>query len=198
MAHQFSYDQIARLRDTAATLAVQSADHERALGAVLDAAALESDAAVDLRRAAREHSVATARLASEVGHRQDRGAGEHSRPHAVLVVDDYQDSRESLAMVLHNAGFIVRTAANGLEALIAAYEMHPAVIVMDMMMPVLNGVEATRLIKAIDELRDARVIAYSAMSSLDASATAPLFSQVVRKPSSPEVLVAAIHRFLPS
>ena len=85
----------------------------------------------------------------------------------MLVVDDYHDSREFMSMVLHNAGFIVRTATNGLEAVIAAYEMQPAVIVMDVMMPVLDGVEATRLIKEIDQLRDARVIAYTARPPLD-------------------------------
>ena len=93
--------------------------------------------------------------------------------HAVLVVDDYQDSREFMSMVLHNAGFIVRTATNGLEAVIAAYEMQPAVIVMDMIMPVLDGIEATRLIKAIDELRDARVIAYAAQPPIDPAADRP-------------------------
>jgi CheY-like chemotaxis protein len=40
-----------------------------------------------------------------------------------------------VALVLRDAGFLVRTAVNGLEALMAAYEMQPAVIVMDMTMP---------------------------------------------------------------
>lgn len=47
--------------------------------------------------------------------RLDRPDGERSLRHAVLVVDDYQDSREFMSMVLHHAGFIVRTAAKGLE-----------------------------------------------------------------------------------
>jgi hypothetical protein len=74
----------------------------------------------------------------------------------VLVVDDYGDVRDLLARVLEGAGFLVRTAANGLEGLIAAYEMRPAVIVMDVSMPVLDGIEATRLIKAGEATRDAR------------------------------------------
>ena len=53
----------------------------------------------------------------------------------------------------------MRTAVNGLDALIAAYEMKPSVIVMDVTMPVLDGLEATRLIKAAEELREAKVIA---------------------------------------
>jgi CheY-like chemotaxis protein len=114
--------------------------------------------------------------------------------HAVLVVDDYQDSREFMSSVLHNAGFIVRTACNGLEAVIAAHEMQPAVIVMDVLMPVLDGVEATRLIKAIDEVRAARVIAYTARAPLDPRLTDELFSVILPKPSSPDIVVAAVQR----
>jgi DNA-binding NtrC family response regulator len=74
--------------------------------------------------------------------------------------------------VLQNAGFVVRTASNGLEALIAAFEMRPAVIVMDVTMPVLDGLEATRLIKAADATRHARVIAFTADSTLRLDAAA--------------------------
>ena len=55
----------------------------------------------------------------------------------MLVVDDYYDVRELAARVLQDAGFVVRTAANGLEGLMAAYEMRPGVILMDVTMPVL-------------------------------------------------------------
>jgi CheY-like chemotaxis protein len=196
MAHQFSYEHIAHLRDIAAAVDDQAVGHEIALGRVLNDGGLSQTLASDLRRAARAHCVSTGRLVSELGHRQDRPGGERSLPHAVLVVDDYADSRESLAMVLHNAGFIVRTASNGLEAVIAAYEMRPAVIVMDVMMPVLDGIEATRLIKAIDELHDACVIAYTAKHSLDPKTSEELFAAVLKKPASPDVVVAAVQRSL--
>jgi CheY-like chemotaxis protein len=195
---QFSREHLARLRDLAASIDNQAVAHESALAKVLRDAGLGNDASMHLRREARELSAATARMVAELGDRQDRGTMLRSRPHGVLVVDDYTDSRESLALVMRNAGFIVRTANNGLDALIAAYEMHPSVIVMDMMMPVLDGIEATRLIKAIEELRHACVIAYTAMPALDAEAFAPLFSEVVRKPASPDVILAAVHRFLPA
>ena len=60
----------------------------------------------------------------------------------MLVVDDAEDLLELVAYVLRDAGFVVRTAVNGVEALFAAYEMQPAVIVMDMKMPLLDGIEA--------------------------------------------------------
>ena len=79
----------------------------------------------------------------------------------MLVVDDADDVREVVAEVLRQAGFVVRTAANGLEALLAAYEMHPNVILMDMTMPVLDGIAATRLIKATEAIRHTHVIAHT-------------------------------------
>ena len=123
----------------------------------------------------------------------DRGAVDEY-PNVVLVVDDSGDIRDLIALVLQNAGFVVRTAANGLEALIAAYEMRPAVIVMDVSMPVLDGIEATRLIKASEATRDARVIAHTGNPSRDASLTGHLFAAVLQKPTTPDVLLATIQR----
>jgi two-component system, cell cycle response regulator DivK len=113
-------------------------------------------------------------------------------PNAVLVADDYGDVRELLACVLEDAGFVVRTAANGLEAFLAAYEMRPAVIVMDLSMPVLDGIEATRLIKAVAVTRDARVIAYTGNASFDANPTRALFAAVLHKPATADVVLAAV------
>ncbi len=194
MSLPFSLEQLARLRDSARRLEEQAAESEATLGNLLDTARLHPDVAGRFRLAAHEHHVAASRLVVDLGDRRDWGGGERSLRHAVLVVDDYQDSREFMSMVLHNAGFIVRTATNGLEAVIAAYEMRPAVIVMDMMMPVLDGVEATRLIKEIDQLRDARVIAYTAKPVLDPRLTGELFSAVLPKPSPPDIVVAAVQR----
>ena len=146
--------------------------------------------------AARENRLAAARLASDlVGSRDD---GESPpRPavrHAVLVVDDYEESRELVSLLLHDAGFIVRTASNGLEAIIAAYEMRPSVIVMDVTMPVLDGLEATRLIKAIDAIRDAPVIAYTAKPVLSDILVKNLFAAVLQKPAPPELVLETVRR----
>jgi CheY-like chemotaxis protein len=113
------------------------------------------------------------------------------RAAAVLVVDDVADVRDLVALVLRDAGFVVRTAVNGLEGLLAAYEMRPDVIVMDLTMPVLNGLEATRLIKAARATRKSRVIAYTGNGSVPP----PLerwFVAIVSKPSPPDVVLAAV------
>jgi len=123
----------------------------------------------------------------------DPGASEEYS-HVVLVVDDHGDVRDLLALVLQDAGFVVRTAANGLEGLIAANEMRPDVIVMDVSMPVLDGIEATRLIKASQATRDARVIAHTGNPPLDPALSRTLFAAVLQKPTMPEVVVATVQR----
>lgn len=144
---------------------------------------------------ARQHQLATDRLVKDLHGSADGSRAR--RAHAVLVVDDYRESRELLSIALQQAGFAVRTAENGLEAILAAYELQPAVIVMDVKMPVLDGIEATRLIKAIDALRDACVIAYSGLPLSDHGVPpgAPLFSAVLPKPSSPQTVVETVQRY---
>jgi CheY-like chemotaxis protein len=141
---------------------------------------------------AREQHVEAHRLYSTI----DKGPADAdempaSRAAAVLVVDDVEDVRDLIALVLRNAGFVVRTAVNGLEGLLTAYEMRPDVIVMDLTMPVLNGLEATRLIKATQATRESRVIAYTGNGSIPP----PLerwFVAIVSKLSPPDVVLAAV------
>jgi CheY-like chemotaxis protein len=80
---------------------------------------------------------------------------------------------------------------NGLDALLTAYEMRPDVIVMDLTMPVLDGIEATRLIKATEATRRSRVIAYTGNAPIP-TPLEPWFVAVVLKPSSPDVVLAAV------
>ncbi|HEX4609232.1 MAG TPA: ATP-binding protein, partial [Urbifossiella sp.] len=67
--------------------------------------------------------------------------------HRILVVDDNRDGAESMSEVLRLLGGEVRTAHDGLEAIAAAEEFRPAVILMDVGMPKLNGLDATRRIR---------------------------------------------------
>jgi len=146
---------------------------------------------------AREQHVAAARLLSLVDAERSREAQDLERrspANAVLVVDDYGDLRDLVSHVLANAGFVVRTATNGLDAVILAHEMRPAVIVMDVNMPVLDGLQATRLIKAADATRHARVIAYTGTSTLDESLVGGLFAAVMQKPATPDVVVQTVRQ----
>ncbi len=74
--------------------------------------------------------------------------GEHTRTSdLVLVVEDDDDVRELLRLELETEGFAVLTVTNGAEAVNAARGHKPDIILMDIQMPVMNGVEATRTIK---------------------------------------------------
>lgn len=159
------------------------------LSAQLGRSAVRAAAAKRVLAGAHQQNAAARRLLAHLDG--DRSAGGQC-PNAVLVVDDHGDVRDVLARVLEDAGFVVRTAANGLEALIAAYEMRPGVIVMDVSMPVLDGIEATRLIKAGEATRDARVIAYTGNPSFNDSPTRTLFAAVLTKPATPGAVLATV------
>lgn len=223
MSFRFPSEQLADLRHHAQLLIERAGDQEGQLealvaaseGDVRQAEAAISHAAADvgdvrhLLSGQFERSAAGAAAAKRLlagAHQQHAAAcrlletlndGRDARaesPHAVLVVDDYGDVRDVLARILKDAGFLVRTASNGLEALIAAYEMRPRVIVMDVSMPVLDGVEATRLIKAGATTRDARVIAYTGNPSFDNSPTRTLFAAVLTKPATPAAVLATVQQ----
>ncbi len=89
-----------------------------------------------------------------------RGVG---RPHLVLVVDDYEDTRLLYAENLREAGFRIVEASNGDEAFVKAVELLPDAIVMDLSMPNVDGWEATRRVRSHPELRDVYILALSAL-----------------------------------
>src|SRR2546425_1279912 len=66
---------------------------------------------------------------------------------SVLVVDDDSDIREALCAVLMDEGYAVRSATNGAEALERIAEQHPDVLVLDLLMPVMNGWEVLQSLR---------------------------------------------------
>jgi CheY-like chemotaxis protein len=83
----------------------------------------------------------------------------------VLIVEDHTESREGIAEYLTLCGFEVTTAADGLQGIEAARNLQPQVIVMDLAMPVLDGWEATRRLKADWSTRHIPIIALSAFGA---------------------------------
>jgi CheY-like chemotaxis protein len=78
---------------------------------------------------------------------------------SILVVDDDVDNREMLVEYLQLRGFTVRAAPNGATALPIALSLRPRVILMDLAMPELDGLETTRRLRANASLRDTTIIA---------------------------------------
>ena len=80
----------------------------------------------------------------------------------VLVAEDYDDARDIMSMVLQSAGFQVLEARDGIEALEAARSFRPTIIVMDMFMPNMDGLTATREIRKNPRWQKLPVIAVTA------------------------------------
>jgi len=84
------------------------------------------------------------------------------RPFRLLIAEDEDVNRRFLFKLLHSFGFEVREAINGEEAITVYEEWQPHLIFMDMRMPVLNGLDATRRIKAMPEGKKAIIIMITA------------------------------------
>jgi two-component system cell cycle response regulator DivK len=108
----------------------------------------------------------------------------------ILIVDDSRDGRDSVALILEAAGFRVITANDGLEAIVAAHEHHPALILMDLEMPVLGGIQATYLLRASPATRHLKIVAHT--GRVDTNDFVSMFDAVLMKPSAPNALVALI------
>ncbi|MHC5598306.1 MAG: ATP-binding protein [Nostoc sp.] len=80
----------------------------------------------------------------------------------VLVVDDRWENRSVLVSLLEPLGFVVIDVSNGREGLAKANEIHPDLIITDLMMPEMNGYEMLRELRQIPELKDIPAIASSA------------------------------------
>jgi len=81
----------------------------------------------------------------------------------VLLVEDYEDTREMYREFLELSGFDVATAADGLEGVALATQLLPDLVLMDLSLPVLDGWEAIRRLRAAPATARLRIIAHSAM-----------------------------------
>jgi two-component system cell cycle response regulator DivK len=114
----------------------------------------------------------------------------------VLIVEDYSDAREMYAEYLEFQGFRVEQARNGKEAIDRAIMRPPDVVLMDLSLPVMDGWEATRRLKADERTRHVPVIALTghALSGTVDTATQAGCDGFITKPCLPEDLVAEIRK----
>lgn len=116
----------------------------------------------------------------------------------ILLVDDEPDILEIIRYNLTSEGYTVETAENGLEAIEQAKNVRPQLIIMDVMMPKMDGIEACEKIRNIPELSEtvitfltARGEDYSQMAGFEAGA-----DDYITKPIKPKVLVSKVKALL--
>lgn len=128
--------------------------------------------------------------------RQSKPGGD---PPLVLVVDDFEDNRAMYVEYLQFQGLRVVEAVNGEEAVARATDLLPAVVIMDLSLPVMDGWEATRRIKSNPKTKHIKVVALTghaepahAKRALEAGC-----DDFVVKPCLPQNLLAKVREHLP-
>ena len=116
----------------------------------------------------------------------------------VLLVDDYSDAREMYTEYLEFMGYEVLQAQNGVEALERALDSSPDIILMDLSLPIMDGWEATRRLKADKRTQAIPVVALTghALAGISEGAKEAGCDSFVTKPCLPEDLVKEIRRLL--
>lgn len=116
----------------------------------------------------------------------------------ILLVDDEPDILEILSYSLKNEGFQVHTANNGLEAIKLAKDIQPHLIILDVMMPEMDGIEACEIIRKDPKISNtlitflsARGEDYSKIAGFNAGA-----DDYITKPIKPKVLVSKVKSLL--
>ena len=112
----------------------------------------------------------------------------------ILIVDDSSLVREMYKAQLEEAGYEVVTAVDGIEAINAGFQSRPDLILLDIMMPKMDGVEACRQLRAMPEMQNAFIVfltarseEYSEVAAFDVGA-----DDYITKPIKPRALISRI------
>ena len=116
----------------------------------------------------------------------------------ILVVEDQEDNRQIIRDMLAGTDYEIIEAENGEEALAAVAKQRPDLILMDIQLPIMDGYEATRRIKADPALRSIPIIAVTsyALSGEDKKAREAGCDAYIPKPYSPRELLAKVRQHL--
>jgi CheY-like chemotaxis protein len=135
---------------------------------------------------------ALARIDAESGIRERHGG------RRVLVADDEPLNQEIARILLEDVGLTVETANDGAEAVAMCASRGYAAILMDMQMPNINGLDATRQIRAIDGYRELPIIALTANAFVEdrVRCIEAGMNDVLAKPFVPEALFTTVFRNL--
>ena len=117
-----------------------------------------------------------------------------------MIVEDYDDTRILLRRVLERLGYTVLEASNGQEAVDIADREHPDLILMDLDLPILDGIAATQRIRKQPEMEKVPIVAVTAypMSYTHVKAFAKGCNEYMAKPIDTTELERLVTRYLPT
>lgn len=124
---------------------------------------------------------------------------EIAAPLKVLVVEDYEDTRSLMRLELEQRGFRVVEATDGAQGIEFALRESPDIILMDIGLPLIDGIEATRRIRQEDSMRDVLIVALTAHHETEyrAQALAAGCDAYLTKPVDFDWLIDLLGRLLP-
>ena len=114
----------------------------------------------------------------------------------ILVVDDELGSAEVLSLILEEEGYRAFCAVNGRLALVQARDVVPDLVVVDYMMPLMNGAELSRALRADPKFAHTRIILNSGLPESAISENFDQYDAFLRKPFKIEMLIDLVTRFI--
>jgi two-component system CheB/CheR fusion protein len=120
-----------------------------------------------------------------------------ARPARVLIIDDFEDVAASLAQYLHSQGHTASTASTGRRGLLLAQELRPDVVILDIGLPDIGGLELARRLRTLPGLARVYLIAVTAYDVLVRQSPG-LVDVCLVKPADPSVVAAALARRPPA
>lgn len=141
-------------------------------------------------------SLAAALLISPTCQSLTEGKAAMSNP-GVLIAEDNDELRELFSFALAGIGFEVRVAVDGQDALNALSQSRPDVLVTDVMMPYLNGIDLIRAVRSCRELAELPIVVLSAYPDYLSEAFVAGANKVIRKPVELDELCETVLRMLP-
>ena len=114
----------------------------------------------------------------------------------ILVVDDELGSAEVLSLILEEEGYRAFSAVNGQLALIQARDVVPDLVIVDYMMPLMNGAEFSRTLRSDDQFAHTKIILNSGLPEAAISAHFDSYDAFLRKPFKVEALLDLVQRLI--
>ena len=127
-------------------------------------------------------------------------AGQGLRRYTIMVAEDFDDTRTILRKALETNGYLVMEASNGQEAVELVWKQCPDLILMDLNMPLMDGLAATEQIRQCKELcQDVTILAITAYDTygMKEAALEAGCNEYIPKPIDASVIERILRRFLP-